>query len=406
MPVSLFSELLRPLPQPWLWKKGYLLFNKESVMFVIKSRGARGLAFAVALLLAASVMFAVQPPEKAYAALDDGLPVGIELSTYEVTVPAVNASVKINYNFIDGHKRGDGSTGIADHMSIYVEKYNETFASWEEKWFLAAGAYDNSFAENVEIMSTDTATGFGIKTWPAGTYYLRLRDTHGVSGAAKDVVSKPIKVTIEKIQTTIDIGKTAVVVKKPIAYTSKKVWKAEKEVTVTWATKRWNSTKGYLQKLKGKTWENIGSALLQPNSDTYKATAKFTIEQTTAAETQYRIYVPEDDYVTGVTSDEFTVSGKLVSPKLNVEYSATSQQYGKTPVTLNITAKAATGTATVYDGDKKLKDVKVKSGKATYKLSKKLAKGTHNIKVVFKPTGKAANTYKSETSKVKKIKVK
>lgn len=91
--------------------------------------------------------------------------------------------------------------------------------------------------------------------------------------------------------------------------------------------------------------------------------------------------------------------------KTTVKLSKSSQRYKKSPakLTVGVSPKLA-GKAVIYDGKKKLKTVSVKNGKATYKFSKTLKRGTHKIKVVFKPSD--TKKYKSSTSKTVKLKVK
>ncbi|WP_370289828.1 hypothetical protein [Nocardioides sp.] len=76
------------------------------------------------------------------------------------------------------------------------------------------------------------------------------------------------------------------------------------------------------------------------------------------------------------------------SSAVEVTASATSQRFGRTPVTLTISsAVGAAGSITVRDGKKLLSRVSVASGvRAVYALPARLKVGRHRISVTFAPT--------------------
>ncbi len=68
----------------------------------------------------------------------------------------------------------------------------------------------------------------------------------------------------------------------------------------------------------------------------------------------------------------------------SVKLSKTSQVYGSTSASVTVSTNSrAGGTATIYDGSRKLGTSKLVKGKATYTLPKTLAPGKHSIKAVF-----------------------
>lgn len=89
-------------------------------------------------------------------------------------------------------------------------------------------------------------------------------------------------------------------------------------------------------------------------------------------------------------------SSKKVKPKLSVTRSSTRQVKGETRVKLTIKAKLKgknlKGKARIYVDGKRVKTAKLKKGKATYKLSKKLGKGIRKIKVTVVPSQSTTTT--------------
>ena len=240
----------------------------------------------------------------------------------------------------------------------------------------------------------------------AGVYTYRLRQGPLLTPTA---VSPDIQVMVFKEPTYFALDKTQYVGK---FYTTKYPYSKNTiyyEVTgiegvVTWANTKNGAFKLELQRWEGTKWKSISSNTYVLTDGRKSFISK--LQQTTPMETKYRFSVQENDYVTGGISPEFTVTGKKQTPNLKVKYSGNKQIYGQTSITLTITSKNVfSGKAEIYDGNKRIKTVKVKNGKATYTLSKKLKKGTHKIKVLLKPTKEYKTFYNNKTSAVKKIKV-
>src|SRR5690606_22653143 len=84
---------------------------------------------------------------------------------------------------------------------------------------------------------------------------------------------------------------------------------------------------------------------------------------------------------------------KKIKPKLSVKRSGTRQVKNETRVKLTIRAKhkgkAVAGKVEIRIDKKLVKTKKLKKGKATYTLSKKLSKGKKKIKVTYRPTAAA-----------------
>jgi hypothetical protein len=71
----------------------------------------------------------------------------------------------------------------------------------------------------------------------------------------------------------------------------------------------------------------------------------------------------------------------------SAKLSKRSQKLGGPASRLTIrVSKKAPGKVIVYDGKKKLRTITLKKGKASYTLSKKLKKGTHRLRVEFRPS--------------------
>lgn len=97
-----------------------------------------------------------------------------------------------------------------------------------------------------------------------------------------------------------------------------------------------------------------------------------------------------------------TVTGKATSVKSKLSKSV--QHKGKRAAKVTITASTA-GEVYLYDGKKRLKALALKKGKATYTLSKKLARGKHKLHVLFVPSRSAVwarSTSSTRTLTVKK----
>jgi hypothetical protein len=173
-----------------------------------------------------------------------------------------------------------------------------------------------------------------------------------------------------------------------------------------------------LQRLDGTEWVSIATdtvARVFGGSQTEQF--QFTIKQTTPNVKRYRVHINAfvyDETKSSVRIDspriinspdavsaEFTVSGTKQVPGLNVKATG-KQAVGKSGKKLEIkTTRAFAGKAVIYDGNKKLGTVPVKAGAATYTLSKKLKKGTHNIKVVFTAGAEFAGFYNTQTKTIK-----
>ncbi|NLF03606.1 MAG: C40 family peptidase [Actinomycetales bacterium] len=107
-----------------------------------------------------------------------------------------------------------------------------------------------------------------------------------------------------------------------------------------------------------------------------------------------------------------TTPAKTIKPKLTVKRSDSQQVKGETRVKLTIRAKlkgkAVAGKVRIYINGDRVKTKKLKKGKATYTLPKKLKKGTKKIKVTFVPTAatKASSSRPiARTSKTVRVKV-
>lgn len=102
-----------------------------------------------------------------------------------------------------------------------------------------------------------------------------------------------------------------------------------------------------------------------------------------------------------------------VKPKLKVKRSAARQVRGETRVKISVRAKHkgknVAGKVDFRLGKKVLKTKKLKKGRASVKLPKKLKRGTKKIKVTFRPTAKTASPASgkvlSETSRTIRVKV-
>ncbi|MDR0596533.1 MAG: hypothetical protein LBG50_03230 [Clostridiales Family XIII bacterium] len=294
--------------------------------------------------------------------------------------------------------------------SVYLDKF--TNGIWVQKKLL--GSQTNG---TVDVAKSDHGTYA-----PAGTYTYRLRNGGNINSPSS--VSQNITVTVNRQQTAINVGATALVgtLQTP-GYRSTRnevYYTFDKEMSVTW-TGAGEVSNVYLQRKDGASWVEVDrtSSYTSTSSPTY--TVKFTnVKQTVSAPTSYRLYVPQTEYVTGGYSQVFTVSGKKAAPGLVVKYSKSSQKYKKGGVKLDISIAnkgAYEGKAYVYDGKKKLATLSVKSGYIKskngyyvqgnkYALPKKLKKGTHKIKVKFVPNSYYAKFYTTKTTGAKKIKVK
>ena len=105
---------------------------------------------------------------------------------------------------------------------------------------------------------------------------------------------------------------------------------------------------------------------------------------------------------------------KTAKPKLKIKRSSSRQVRGETRVKLTVRAKhkgkKVAGKVEFRVGKKVLKTKKLKKGKVSYKLPKKLKKGTNKIRVIYRPTRKAASPTAnrkalSTTSRTVRVKV-
>src|SRR5690554_2721598 len=94
---------------------------------------------------------------------------------------------------------------------------------------------------------------------------------------------------------------------------------------------------------------------------------------------------------------------KKIKPKRSVKRSGTRQVKNETRVKLTIRAKhkgkAVAGKVEIRIDKKLVKTKKLKKGKATYTLSKKLSKGKKKIKVTYRPTAAASRAVGATASK-------
>jgi hypothetical protein len=248
--------------------------------------------------------------------------------------------------------------------------------------------------------------------YPAGTYTFRLRQGDNAQDPA--ATSAEFTVTVTKARTTFNIGETSHV---GTFYTTDSKWTKnqiyyevkEKVTNADWAAGISSGNSIQLQRKDGSRWVKIDTGYAWDWSGSFTTASKWNIRQTTPAKTSYRLYVPTNDYVTGGTSDEFTISGKKRTPSFSLKYSTASQKYNSSKrVKLTIKTRgssAHTGKAVVYDGKTRIGSFTVKQGKGSYKLPKKLKRGTHKISVKFTATAEFKPFYNTKTTPVKMIKV-
>jgi hypothetical protein len=78
--------------------------------------------------------------------------------------------------------------------------------------------------------------------------------------------------------------------------------------------------------------------------------------------------------------------------KMSLSLSAPSFVHGKDGAVVSVTVKSggknAAGKVAFYDGKKKLKTLKLKAGKAKYRLPSSLAVGSHTVKATYQPKSK------------------
>jgi hypothetical protein len=255
---------------------------------------------------------------------------------------------------------------------------------------------------------------------PAGTFNYRLRQGDITNPTVQTAV---FTVTYNKTQPVLDIGTTTK--HTGIFYTSDSMYSdsntlyyyiEDKPVNLTWITGRGQNGTFIVQRLNGSKWVNVETITKYQDNTMATQTYKLDVKQYTSGTKSYRLYCPETVYTKAATSAVFTITGKKQSPGLSVKYSKKSQKRGSSSrVRLTILTKEAySGKAVVYDGSKKLKTLTIKygfiKGKTSYKsyyyLPKTLKKGTHKISVKFTATSVFKPFYKTQTSKVTKIKVK
>jgi hypothetical protein len=232
----------------------------------------------------------------------------------------------------------------------------------------------------------------------AGTYRFRL--------SVDNTVSPEVTVIIKKSPTSFNIGMKSQTGK---FYTTGLIYSKNdlyyllvKEIAVINLNDSLvSSSELYLQRYDSSGWVTVSSYdVLQPKEI---ERVSFSIKQSTPLAKQYRVYAPETNYVTGGTSEVFTVKGTKQSIGLTIKYSG-KQRYKKSALKLTVKTSAAnTGTAVVYDGKKKIKSIAIRYGEGTGKLPKDLKKGTHKFRVTFVPGGEYKGFYNSKSSAVKKV---
>ncbi|MDR0518925.1 MAG: hypothetical protein LBG82_02555 [Clostridiales Family XIII bacterium] len=265
-----------------------------------------------------------------------------------------------------------------------------------------------------------TVNVMGDNTIAAGTYTYRLR--LGNINSPSEAIG-PITVTVQKNQTTFDVGALSVggtlVNKGYRNITNTVYYECEKDVTVSYA-----GASGFpvvhLERNDGGVWTDIAQRSVYASATSTSSTLTCTIRQATVAPTSYRLHVEGTEHVTGGYSQEFVVSGPKAAPGLIVKYNKTKQAYKKGGVKLDISIAdngAFEGKAYVYDGKKKLATLSVRSGYIKgksvyyskgnkYALPKNLKKGTHKKYVKFVPSKDYGAFYNTQKSATKKIKVK
>ncbi|WP_435298756.1 C40 family peptidase [Timonella sp. A28] len=104
-----------------------------------------------------------------------------------------------------------------------------------------------------------------------------------------------------------------------------------------------------------------------------------------------------------------TAAPKKVRAAISIKASKKSWTKGskaaKVSVKVKAKGKTAKGKVRIYDGTKRLRTIKLKNGKASYRLPKKLSAKKHTIKVIYTPSGSSAKVVKP-TSKSIKVRVK
>ncbi|MDR1768712.1 MAG: hypothetical protein LBR32_09865 [Propionibacteriaceae bacterium] len=277
-------------------------------------------------------------------------------------------------------------------------------------------SYDSPLTFRVQTSDSGSADIFeNMAAEKAGVYTFKLVES------SLGAESAPITVTISKMQTAFALSATSI--KGEFTSTHKAKGKntlyyaAETDTVVSWPCAPDEiGSPVTLQRLSSSKWvsEDQSEPALLPTDG--NSTQTWAIKQKTAEATSYRLYVAPSDYVTGGTSDTFTVTGEQRSPKISVKYSASTQRLNKTAVKMTVTAKGLIrGKVRVYDGGKLLSTVTMSkgtasgetvTGKVTYTLPKSLKKGAHKIKVKFTPTAEYVGFYAQQTSKATKITVK
>jgi hypothetical protein len=191
-------------------------------------------------------------------------------------------------------------------------------------------------------------------------------------------------------------------------------YRTEKEVNIQWlnteSLEGGVNTRIELECLDNGEWFPIQTSTKYVTKNQYTFSKKFEIDQYTPNVTSYRVKVPADGKINmaDVYSPIFTVEGKKQTVGAVVKYSKSSQRYNKAPVEVTVsTTKAYSAKAEIYDGKKKLRTLTIKHGDpVTWKLPKKLKKGTHKISVKVTAMQEFAPFYEVYKSKTKKIKVK
>lgn len=144
-----------------------------------------------------------------------------------------------------------------------------------------------------------------------------------------------------------------------------------------------------------------GSAALGAPVTVASGAASLATKVTKAgAHTYSAVFTPGDPTINAPSTGSRAVTAAKAASALKLTVAKKVKKTARAALTIVVTAPGlvATGTATIFDGAKKLGTVAIKAGKATYKLPK-LKKGKHTIKVTYAGTADIAAA-KAATAKV------
>jgi hypothetical protein len=361
---------------------------------LIMKRGERRARILAVLVIAAVAACFTLVPVEAHA--DNPFTLG---STAYTVASAADPELKISYN-------------VSQAGMVYLDEFKDGL------WVKIMHDTPSSGSGTIDVFGYPFAEYFN-DPHPAGTFKYRLRQGDNIGSPT--AVSPDFTITYNKTKPQLDIGTTKhtgefYTTSNPSSSSDIYYLLKDKSVNLTWISGKYEYGTVHIQRLDGSKWVNVDTfQRVQSNTatDTYKI---YRIYQYTSGTKSYRLYCPATEYTSEATSAVFTITGKKQSPGLSVKYSKKSQKRGSSSrVRLTVLTKFAySGKAVVYDGSKKLKTLTIKYGyikgkyaySSYYYLPKTLKKGTHKISVKFTATGVIKPFYKTQTSKVTKIKVK